>query len=96
MLRHPDVSARWPNFGFRKFMLVAPLRQFQIVQHTLDKIELKIVVDEKLTDGQEEAVREILRDNLGHPFAVNLSYHAQLPRSANGKFEDFISMLPNK
>jgi phenylacetate-CoA ligase len=45
MLRHPDGSARWPNFGFRKFMQVAPLRQFQIVQHSLDEIELKIVVD---------------------------------------------------
>ncbi|MBL4574027.1 MAG: hypothetical protein JKY86_13285 [Gammaproteobacteria bacterium] len=96
MLHHPDGSSSWPNFGFRKFMQVAPLRQFQIVQHTLDEIELKIVVDEKLTQEQEIQIEEILRASLGHPFRVKLSYHAQLPRSASGKFEDFVSMLPDK
>jgi phenylacetate-CoA ligase len=64
MLRHPDGSTRWPNFGFRKFMQVAPLRQFQIVQHSLDEIELKIVVDEELMKEQEAAIKEILRESL--------------------------------
>ncbi|MFT7472272.1 MAG: phenylacetate-CoA ligase [Kiritimatiellia bacterium] len=96
MLLHPDGSSHWPNFGFRKFMQVAPLRQFQIVQHTLDDIELKIVVDEKLTQEQEVSIKEILGESLGHAFAVKLSYHAALPRSAGGKFEDFVSMLSSK
>ena len=96
MLRHPDGSTHWPNFGFRKFMQVAPLRQFQIVQHALDEIELKIVVDEKLTQKKEAAIKEVLRENLGHPFAVKLSYHSALERSASGKFEDFVSMLSDK
>ncbi|PCI79788.1 MAG: hypothetical protein COB20_04180 [SAR86 cluster bacterium] len=95
MLRHPDGSTRWPNFGFREFMQVAPLRQFQIVQHSLDEIELKVVVDQRLTEEQEARIKDILKENLGHPFAVKLSYHAALPRSASGKFEDFVSMLSN-
>lgn len=96
MLQHPDGSSHWPNFSFRKFMQVAPIRQFQIVQHTLDEIELKLVVGEKLTEEQEVRIKEILGESLGHPFAVKLSYHAALARSASGKFEDFVSMLPNK
>lgn len=96
MLRHPDGSSRWPNISFQKFMRVAPLRQFQMVQHSLNEIELRVVVDQQLTEEQEAAIKEIVRENLGHPFAVELSYHAALPRSAGGKFEDFVSMLPHK
>ena len=96
MLHHPDGSSRWPNFGFRKFMQVSPLRQFQIVQHSLDQIELRVVVDKHLTEQQEAAIKEILRESLGHPFAVKLSYHAALPRGAGGKFEDFVSMLSDE
>jgi len=96
MLRHPDGSIHWPGFGFRKFMQVAPLRQFQVVQHTLDEIELKIVVDVQLVEEQEMRIKEILRESLGHPFSVKLSYHSVLARSANGKFEDFVSMLSAK
>jgi len=95
-LRHPDGSSRWPSFGFRKFMQVAPLRQFQIVQRSLDEIELKVVVDQELSGEQEVRIKEILKEALGHPFMVRLSYHAALPRSAGGKFEDFVSMLSNK
>ncbi len=93
MLRLPDGGTRWPNFGFRKFMKVAALRQFQIVQHSLEELEFKVVVDEELSTLQEEQIKAILRENLGHPFAVKLSYHAALPRSASGKFEDFVSLL---
>ncbi len=93
MLLHPDGSAHWPNFGFRKIMQIAPLKQFQLVQHRLSEIELRVVVDEKLSQEQEAGIREILRENLGHPFEVNISYHRILERSASGKFEDFVSMI---
>lgn len=93
MLLHPDGSAHWPNFGFRKFIDVADIRQFQLVQHTLDRIEFKLVVNGALTAAQEARLREILQQNLGHPFEVDISYHTALARSASGKFEDFVSML---
>lgn len=95
MLRLPDGSCHWPNFGFRKFMELAPLRQFQIVQHSLQEIEMRVVLDTALTADQETQIGDVLRESLGHPFAVKLSYHAELPRSASGKFEDFVSMLSN-
>ncbi|GJM13909.1 MAG: adenylyltransferase [Pseudohongiella sp.] len=94
MLRRPDGSTSWPNFGFIKFMQVAPIRQFQIVQHSLTEIEFKLVIDQKLTEAQEAEIRAILRERLAHPFNIRLSYHKALSRSAGGKFEDFVSMLP--
>jgi len=93
MLHLPSGSKSWPNFGFRKIMQVAELHQFQVIQHGLESIELKVVLDEKLKPEQEQKIKQFLCEHLGHPFAVNLTYHSDLPRSANGKFEDFISML---
>lgn len=93
MLRMPDGSSRWPNFGFRKIMQVAPLQQFQIVQTQLDTIEFRSVVRAPLTKDQEESVRQILNDHLGHPFDIIFSYHDEIVRSKSGKYEDFLSLI---
>ena len=49
MLRLPDGSLHWPNFGFRRMMEVADLQQFQIVQTALHALEFRAVVNAPLT-----------------------------------------------
>ena len=93
MLRLPDGSRRWPNFGFQKLMGIAELRQFQVVQTGRETIELKLVVDAPLSAQQEQRLQQVLGESLGYPFQIAISYHAGLPRSAGGKFEDFVSLL---
>lgn len=93
MLQLPDGNKRWPNFGFAKFMEIAPLRQFQVVQRRFDLIELKLVVDEKLSAEQEAGIKQVLITRLGHPFAVEITYHEVIARTAGGKYEDFVSMI---
>ncbi len=74
-------------------MDIAPLTQFQVVQHSLNNIELKLLVTCEIDSEQEQGVKEILQQHLGHPFEIDISYHAALQRSASGKFEDFVSLL---
>jgi phenylacetate-CoA ligase len=93
MLSLPDGSKRWPNLGFREIMAIADIEQFQLQQHALAHIELKLVVGAQLDVGQEQAIRDILARYLRFPGEIELSYHSSLPRSASGKFEDFISLL---
>jgi len=93
MLRLPTGAMRWPNFGFRKMMEIAELRQFQLVQTQLDAIELRLVVDAPLEQEQEARLCKVLAESLGYPFAITVSYHAALARNAGGKFEDFVSLL---
>lgn len=85
----PDGSKKWPNLGFRKMMKVADIRQFQVMQHGLENLELKIVVDEPLRIDQENQLSEILREHLAYPFTVEITYHDEIPRGPNGKYEDF-------
>ena len=93
MLRLPDGNLHWPNFGFRKIMDVAEIQQFQLVQTALDTIEFRAVLNETLSPDQEETVRQILNDHLGHPFAIIFNYPEEIHRSKSGKYEDFLSLI---
>ncbi|MDK1024546.1 MAG: hypothetical protein QGD92_09975 [Gammaproteobacteria bacterium] len=41
----------------------------------------------------ELPIKEILIDQPGYPFKISLSYHDELERADNGKFEDFVSLI---
>lgn len=93
MLHLPDGNQRWPNLGFREIMKIADIRQFQLVQHELDRIELKLSVNKPVTTEQEVQIKNILVRFLAYPFEIEISYHDELPRGANGKYEDFVSAI---
>ena len=51
----PDGRRHWPFFGSGKFSSVAPITQFQLVQKTLDTIEVKLVAGRTLSEGEERS-----------------------------------------
>jgi hypothetical protein len=74
-------------------MRVADLRQFQVVQMDCDHLDMKLVPSSGLDSEQEAAIKDILARHLNFPHRTDLSYHAAWLRSANGKYEDFMSLL---
>jgi phenylacetate-CoA ligase len=94
MVTLPDGSRHWPSVGFHAFRGIAPIRQYQAVQHSLDTVEMNLVVDAPLTGEQEKLLRRVIQDALGYPFNVRFSFSdAELPKTLGGKFEEFISMI---
>lgn len=91
MLQLPGGGLRFPRFGEYEFGSVPAVRQFQVVQKTFDDIEVALVVARPLTAGEEDTLRELILDNLGHSFRLAFSYRDEIPRAASGKFEDFRS-----
>ncbi len=91
MLRLPGGGMRHPRFGETQFGSIAPVRQFQVVQKTLQDIEVALVVARPLTSAEEDTLRALIIKNLAHPFAVSFAYRDDIPRSAGGKYEDFRS-----
>lgn len=67
------------------------VRQFQCVQHTLEKVELKLVLERELTTDEQARVTLMIQRNLGHPFEISYTFLEDIPRGPNGKFEEFIS-----
>ena len=93
MLRLPTGEVRWPVPGAGGFRERAPVRQYQVVQKTLNEIEFRLVVERALTSEEESSLREKLLESLGYPFEVAISYHLQLERSPSLKFEEFKSLV---
>jgi len=49
------------------------------------------VTETPLTAEQENNLRNVIHEALGHPFALRFTYfEGQIPRAANGKFEEFV------
>jgi phenylacetate-CoA ligase len=88
-----DGTRHWPSFGTRRFLDLAPIRQHQFVQTGIDVIEARLVVERALTDAEEKQLAAHVMARLPAPFKISFVYVDQIPRSAAGKYEDFMSLL---
>jgi len=87
----PDGSQHYPITGYQAWMEFLPIRQMQIVQKSLQEVEIKLVTERHLTPEEQEKLNRVLYDSLGYPFRLNYTYLQDIPRGAGGKFEDIIS-----
>lgn len=93
MLVYPDGRRGWPLLGDMFYTEIPEIRQFQMVQHAVDDIEIRLVADRRLTAEEEAQLGEWLHLRSGHAFPVRITYHAEIPRGPGGKFNDFRSAL---
>lgn len=94
MLTLPNGERHWPIVGAYRFREVADIRQYQVIQHALDDVEVKLVIEQPLSVTQETQLTAIIQQALGYVFPLRFSYSPQeLPKTRSGKFEDFISLL---
>jgi phenylacetate-CoA ligase len=94
MLVAADGKRYWPTFGSAGLAGLAPVLRQQLVQKSLGTIEVRLVTARPLTPEEEARLRDHILMKLALPFEIRFSYHHALPRSAGGKFEDFVSEVP--
>jgi phenylacetate-CoA ligase len=90
----PDGRTWWPTFGQATVRSVAPVRQMQVVQRSLEQLEFRYVADRDLTEGEQAALSRIFALNLMHEFQIAFTRLPAIPRGPSGKFEDFLNELP--
>lgn len=93
MIRLPDGEQYWPIIHHDEIMNAAPIKQFRIIQRTIDTIEFDIVANTSLTSTQEQLLIDLLQTHLRFPFEIQLNYKQVIPRNSAGKFEDFMSLI---
>jgi phenylacetate-CoA ligase len=87
----PNGERVWPHLGTQRFREIAAILQYQFIQHDREAIEARFVAATPLTQDQEERMRKLLQNALGHPFAIRFTYFDnEIPRGPGGKFEQFI------
>jgi len=90
LVRLPDGTRHWPILGVPRFREIAPVRQFRLIQRTLEEIDVEMVIDEPVTAAAESALTTVIQQALGHPFRLRFTWLDEpIARSPNGKFEEF-------
>lgn len=94
MLRLPNGEVRWPIIGGpipAHFNL--PPRQYQVVQKSLDIIEVRLASERPFTAEETESVTTAFKKAFEHDFEIRWVYVDEFPQSPSGKFEEFISEI---
>ncbi len=89
----PSGEKFWPRFYSDDLAGIAPVRQVQLVQRSVHDIDVRLVVARALTGDEEERLKSVILEYLGHPFTLRFTYVDEIPRSASGKYEDFLSAI---
>ena len=96
MVTLPGGEKRWTLLSagnIESFLRLAPVRQYQFVQKDLETIEARLAVERDLTEEEKEGLRDWVVAKLDHPFKVTFSFVDEIPRTASGKYRDFISEI---
>lgn len=87
----PDGDRIWPSLGdaasVRSAGPLPRLLQYQVVQHAVDVVEMRLVAERPLTADEEARLHAHLQRTLGATFALTVTYFDEIRRHA-GKFED--------
>lgn len=89
----PDGQRFWPSTPMLRYADMG-IRQLQLVQNTRDTVEARFVAERALQPEDERIVIAAIHDALGYPFTVALIPVAEIPRTVNMKFQDFVSLVP--
>lgn len=89
MMRLPGGRMAWPGFPLNALVKLDAVRELKMIQHSLEEIEVQMVLGRALTADEETTLAEAVRARLRHPFHVRLTTVEQIPRGAGHKREDF-------
>ncbi len=85
----PNGDRIFPENWVRSFMAIGDIRQFQFIQKTRLDLELRLVVPQELSKAAEASVHQLVAGKFGDEFRLDITYCDEIPRAANGKFEEF-------
>jgi phenylacetate-CoA ligase len=91
LFRRANGDRFWPTAGQYAAEKVVKVNQWQIIQHSLEDIEYKLVTDHPLTKEQHSKLLEIFRKKLGVDCVRITEYRTQLP--TDGKYEESICLI---
>ncbi len=92
MLVLPDGSQHWPSFPSALWLKVAPIEQFRIIQTALDSLEVTYAMGRPLTTAEQTDLKAALAERLGYAFDIVWNRVHFIERTANAKYEDFVSL----
>lgn len=90
-------GARRP-VGYRHYHLsrIVAIQEFQVVQRTLDRVEIMLVVTRALTAEERDIVHQLMLREFGAGFQIGINIVDAIPRTASGKLRMFVCEVPSE
>ncbi len=83
----------WPLTGMQEYRKYVPILKSQLVQKSLSELELNIVAERPLSSEESTTLINVAMSFVKHDFTITLNQLDDIPRSANGKYEDVVCMI---
>ena len=81
------------KFGHYKIAALEAVREFQLVQETIERLDFRLATSRALSETEFSLVRNVMDAAFGADFEVTISIHQALPRTPSGKLRAFVSKL---
>jgi phenylacetate-CoA ligase len=94
VFRFHDGTSVWPVLYSSDLNRFVPCRQYQIVQHTPTDVEFRYVPAGETGAEDIAGLTAYMRGKLHPSIAVRITAMTAIPRSAGGKYEDYLSLVP--
>lgn len=91
MLTFSDGSRIWPNIMRSEYERYVSLKQFQMIQHTPTRLEMRYVAEDPSRPVDVAGLTLMIQKALHSDMTVDLTPLSELPRAPSGKFETWIS-----
>jgi phenylacetate-CoA ligase len=89
----PDGQRYWPT-KLNRMRTVKTIKQVQYVQTAIDTIEIRAVLSRPLREQERLEMVQKTTEALGYQYKILVVPVTEIPRGAGGKFEEFLSLLP--
>ncbi len=76
------------------FKQVGGIVESQIVQETIDKITVKLVVEDSFGDSHKLQLVDLLKERIGVAVTIEVELLDEIPRDSSGKFTWLVSKVP--
>lgn len=93
LARDPSGRRFMPWIPFGGWLDIAPIRRVQLVQKSIDQMQLRYVMERALRVEEEARLTQLLKSHLGYAYDVTYTRVDQIERVRGEKFEDFISEI---
>ena len=78
-------------FSYQVFEMARNVEESQIIQHTPERFEVKVVKSPGFGPEDERIIRDRIQEILGHPAEIHMKYVDTIPRTTGGKRPSVIS-----
>lgn len=89
MMRLPGGRAAFPGFPLKALLRIPAIHELKIIQHSLEDLEIELVLDRPLTSEEEVALMRAVCTRLDYEFRIALTPVPEITRGTSYKREDF-------